>query len=199
MEQGNKFGLVRWLAIAGAAVAVAFGVVSGPGTAISASAGLIRQASPGETEILASRVDGGRLSDESTNAGSATAPAAPVVNRIVSEDGTLDVAVGVYSDCSGHTPVKADRAELDECVAGRAYFLGHNPGVFTPLLALGVGSRITWFDGQGLAHRMIVVARRDTLWSSGLARPVSASVVAQFQTCLTPDGAVDRVLDAVAV
>ena len=120
-------------------------------------------------------------------------------NRLVSADGTLDVLVGSYGDCTGASPISADHADLDSCFPGRAYFVGHSPGAFSPLLHMHAGAEITWFDAEGNANRFRIVAERDFRRNSGwlsLARP---DVAAQFQTCLTADGALDLILDAVRV
>jgi hypothetical protein len=119
-------------------------------------------------------------------------------NLLTSADGTLNTAVGVYSDCSGATAVPTDRAAVDTCVRGRTYFVGHNEGVFTPLMHMDVGSVLTWYDSRGVVHRYRVVAVRDT---AGGARPLTTTthrVAAQFQTCAVSDGSVVRILDAVA-
>jgi hypothetical protein len=119
-------------------------------------------------------------------------------NLLTSADGTLHTGVGVYSDCTGAAPVPVDIAAVDTCVHGRTYFVGHNQGVFTPLMHMGPGSLITWYDARGAIHRYRVVAVRDT---GGGAHPLvttSRRVDAQFQTCAAADGSVDRILDAVA-
>jgi hypothetical protein len=103
----------------------------------------------------------------------------------------------VYSDCSGRTEVSHAVAQVDTCVGGRTYFVGHNPGVFTPLLSETVGSVITWWDSSGVAHRLRVVASRTWMRDDGVPPMVSGAVVAQFQTCLVLDGSKDLILDAV--
>jgi hypothetical protein len=133
----------------------------------------------------------------------AAAPAPPPPpptphSRLLSEDGRLDTGVGVYSDCRGTTEVSHAVAAVDTCIGGRTYFVGHNPGVFTPLLAETVGSAVTWWDGNGTAHRLRIVARRDWMRDDGVPPMVSGAVVAQFQTCLVADGSRDLILDAVA-
>lgn len=133
-----------------------------------------------------------------SHTGSAPAAGGPR-NLLTSGDGTLDTAVGVYGDCSGATPVPTDRAAVDTCIRGRTYFVGHNLGVFTPLMHMGVGSILTWYDARGAVHRYRVVAVRDTPGNG--AHPLITTtrrVVAQFQTCAVTNGSVDRILDAVA-
>jgi hypothetical protein len=129
-----------------------------------------------------------------------TLPAGPA-NTLLSGDGTLDTTVTTYADCSGATELTHDTAAIDTCVNGRIYFVGHNAGVFTPLLDLGVGSVITWYDSGGAAHRLRIVSVRDNwLRDNGVPPLANGNVVAQFQTCETayPDGSHDRILDAVA-
>jgi hypothetical protein len=125
------------------------------------------------------------------------APPAPPHSRLVSADGRLDTGVGVYSDCSGNAVLTHAVAAVDTCVTGRTYFVGHNPGVFTPLMAETVGAVITWYDGAGSAHPLRIVAVRHWNRSDGVPPMVSGAVVAQFQTCLVADGSRDVILDAV--
>jgi hypothetical protein len=125
-------------------------------------------------------------------------PPATPHSRLLSDDGRLDTGVGVYSDCRGTTEVSHAVAAVDTCIGGRTYFVGHNPGVFTPLLSETVGSVVTWWDGNGTAHRLRIVARRDWMRDDGVPPMVSGAVVAQFQTCLVADGSRDLILDAVA-
>jgi hypothetical protein len=122
-------------------------------------------------------------------------------NTLRSADGSLDTTVSTYADCSGATELTHSEAAVDTCVSGRTYFVGHNSGVFTPLLSLGVGDVITWYDNGGAAHRLRIVAVRDNwLRDNGVPPLANGNVVAQFQTCETayPDGSHDRILDAVA-
>jgi hypothetical protein len=73
--------------------------------------------------------------------------------------------------------------------------VGHNPGVFTPLMHMGVGAIITYYDGAGSAHTWRVVSVRNWNRSDGAPPATEGDVVAQFQTCVTWDGSVDRILD----
>ena len=121
-------------------------------------------------------------------------------NQLVSTDGSLDTGVTTYSDCSGATELTHAEAAIDTCVTGRTYFVGHNAGVFTPLLGLGVGDTITYYDNEGAAHRLRIVSVRDNwLRADGVPPLANSDVVAQFQTCETayPDGSHDRIIDAV--
>jgi len=129
--------------------------------------------------------------------GGAPAPGGPV-NLLTSADGTLRTAVGVYSDCSGAAPVPVDMAAVDTCVHGRTYFVGHNQGVFTPLMHMGPGSLLTWYDARGVVHRYRILAVRDTPGGAHPLVTTSRRVDAQVQTCALADGSVDRILDAVA-
>ena len=123
-------------------------------------------------------------------------PAPAPRDRLRTPDGALDVPVGVYSDCSGLTEVSHQGAAIDTCMPGRLYFIGHNPGPFTPLRDLGVGSKLVYYDGAGMPHGWRIVATR--AWSrwSGAPPLASSSVVAQFQTCITLDANWDEILDA---
>jgi hypothetical protein len=121
-------------------------------------------------------------------------PAEPVrgpSDRLVSADGSLNVAVGVYADCSGTSPIDAVRADVDTCFVDRTYFVGHSPGVFSPLL------NMTWYDHVGAPHPLRVVSQRDLPRSTPSLQLTGGDVAAEFQTCLTADGSLDRILDAV--
>ena len=124
-------------------------------------------------------------------------PPPPPRNRLRTADGALDVPVGIYTDCTGMAPVSYAGAAIDTCLGGRYYFIGHNPGPFTPLRNLGVGSVIVYYDGGGMPHGWRIVATRT--WSRWWGSPplASADVVAQFQTCITLDANWDEILDAV--
>ncbi|HEY2702240.1 MAG TPA: hypothetical protein VGL20_00980 [Candidatus Dormibacteraeota bacterium] len=127
-------------------------------------------------------------------------PPAPVVlrNQLTSGDGTLHTAVGVYSDCSGRSELTHAMAAIDTCIPGPQYFVGHNAGVFTPLMHMGVGSIITYYDGGATAHVWRVVSvRGDWRSANGVPPATEGDVVAQFQTCVVPDGSIDRILDVV--
>jgi hypothetical protein len=128
-------------------------------------------------------------------------PPAPVVlrNRLTGGGG-LDTAVGVYGDCSGHSELTHAMAAIDTCISGPQYFVGHNVGVFTPLMRMGVGAIITYYDNSSIAHVWRVVSvRPNWVSANGVPAVTGADVVAQFQTCVVPDGSVDRILDVVAV
>jgi len=130
----------------------------------------------------------------------AAPPPAPVqlFNHLTSGDGSLNTAVGVYSDCSGRTELTHAAAAIDTCIPGPTYFVGHNVGVFTPLMHLGVGAIITYYDGNGTAHvwRVAYVIPNWTA-ANGVPPAQGPGVVAQFQTCVVADGSVDRILDVV--
>jgi hypothetical protein len=181
-----------------------------PGSSLTISAVLILAATAGSLWItgdLGRRAVAANVSAPSTVIrpqqvhGLPTAPTTGPRNLLVSADGSLDTPVTVYDDCSGQAELTHTAAAIDTCVGGRTYFVGHNAGVFTPLLDLGVGDLITWYDDHGAAHRLrIVRARDDWVRDDGVPPLATAAVVAQFQTCETayPDGSRDRILDAVA-
>jgi hypothetical protein len=117
---------------------------------------------------------------------------------LTSDDRTLRAGVGTYTDCSGRTPLQKGEAAIDTCITGRRYFLGHNYGVFTPLLHMQPGDHLEWTDGRSVRHRLRIVAVRDWVPSDGAPPVVEPDVVAQFQTCVKEDGSLERILDAVA-
>jgi hypothetical protein len=93
----------------------------------------------------------------------------------------LDTAVGLYHDCSGKTELTDAEAAIDTCVTDQTYFVGHNIGVFSPVMLLSVGDVVTYTDATGMRHPWTVTALRDV----PINTPPShwAGVVAQMQTC----------------
>ncbi len=132
-------------------------------------------------------------------AASRALPSSVHANWLEASSRAVDTAVTVYGDCSGQAPVPLGQAAVDTCVSGRLYFVGHNPGVFGGLLDAQVGTRLTYYDQSGRAHSYAVVKVRDWRREAGVPPPATGAVVAQFQTCVTPDGSIDRILDAVSV
>jgi len=126
------------------------------------------------------------------------APAAPR-DLLSSDDGALRTTVGVYRDCSGISAIPANEASLWTCVPGRLYFVGHNPGVFAPLMRMHVGDRLTYADAAGAIHRYQIVRIESWGRADGFPPPASSRVVAQLQTCITRDGWSDRIVDVVEV
>ncbi|MDQ6856000.1 MAG: hypothetical protein M3Z57_02860, partial [Candidatus Dormibacteraeota bacterium] len=62
----------------------------------------------------------------------------------------LNTLVGAdYTDCSGTSAVTHDVAVIDTCHTSAVLFIGHNRGVFTPLLSYVVGDVIVWYDQAG--------------------------------------------------
>ena len=134
----------------------------------------------------------------------ASAPVAlPVpANRLIGPG--LDVPVTLYTDCTAGTPLPRSSVALDTCMlpghsAAYAddYFLGHNPGQFSPLVNDPAGTVLTYFDSQGVAHRFAIAGHVDV--PGGTAPLPPPRTVAQFQTCLVPSGATIRVFYATAV
>lgn len=170
------------------------GMVAGTQAALAAShhtAPVARVVVPGTQDVSALQA----LADSAQVAADARNPH----NVVFTADRSVYTQVGIYDDCSGRTLLTHDAAALDTCVSGVRYFIGHNPGVFTGLMSAGVGSLIGYYDAGGHLHHLEVIAARTWLRRDGVPPPVRDGVVAQFQTCVTADGSVDRILDAVEV
>ena len=127
-----------------------------------------------------------------------TAAAPSYWNRLVTTDGSVNTGVGVYSDCSGSTPLARYEAAIDTCFRGVTYVVGHNPGVFTGLLSESVGSTLTYWDGAGTPHHLVIIGRRQWVAANGNIQPLAGATY-EFQTCLDLSGSVDWIFDAVAV
>ena len=61
-----------------------------------------------------------------------------------------------------------------------------------------MGDGLPWDDAKVRAHPRGSGAKRDAFWKAGRPKVAQDNVTAQFQTCLTIDGLVDRSLDAVS-
>ena len=124
------------------------------------------------------------------------APAGPSHrDYLTSDNGALNTAVSLYGDCAGQTPLTHATAAIDTCIQDRIYFVGHNPGVFTPLMSMGVGSVVTYWDDAGVPHRARIFAVFDWARTSGTpARTPGATM--EFQTCANADGSILRNLEA---
>ncbi len=117
-------------------------------------------------------------------------------NMLIGPHG-LNTRVGPdYTDCTGTSEVAHDSAQIYPCHTSAVLFLGHNRGVFTPLLSFVVGDVINWSDDGGL-HHLRIVAVRDV--SSSVWPPVLGTY--EFQTCLyaMTNSPMNRDLDAVEV
>lgn len=126
---------------------------------------------------------------------SATPP--PQRNQLTGPHG-LNTLVGPdYTDCTGTSEVALASAQIYPCHTTGVLFIGHNQGVFTPLLSFVVGDVINWSDGAGGLHHLRVVAVRDV--SSSVWPEVLGAY--EFQTCLYPmlNSPMNRYLDAVEV
>ena len=120
----------------------------------------------------------------------------PATDRLIGLG--VDTAVTNYADCSGQASVPRSTAAIDRCApSGLVYFLGHNPGVFSPLMSATVGQQITWFDSSGAPHQLKIISVRNVSRFDGFPSP-TAGAAAEFQTCATSDGSIDRILDAAA-
>lgn len=92
-----------------------------------------------------------------------------------------------YSDRSGSVIPAQGVATIDtRAGANNLYLLGHNPGVFSPLLGLGPGALVRYWDNAGRAHDFIVQSRTSVGRTD--VSPLLASygsLTLTLQTCLT--------------
>ncbi len=177
-----------------AAGLVAWAVVIGFAAGVRAPSGhtgvpVARVQVPGVENVLAL--------EQAAEQAQAAADARNPRNLLFTADRAVYTEVGSYTDCSGHAALTHATAAIDTCVTGLRYFIGHNPGVFTGLMRVGVGALIGYYDATGHLHRFEIVAARTWLRKDGVPPPAQVGEAAQFQTCVTADGSVDRILDAV--
>lgn len=120
----------------------------------------------------------------------------PYFDRLISSNGALNVSVSYYSDCSGATPLTRYGVAIDTCVHSYLYFVGHNPGPFTPAVGLPVGSEVTYWDGSGTPHAWVVTSKQDLPFDGGNDPAFfDQPAVAVFQTCATLDESWDWIID----
>lgn len=122
-----------------------------------------------------------------------TGPADPYHNALAGPHG-LSTGLTNYTDCTGRTPLTSAAAALDTCVTDRTYVVGHNPGVFTPLLQYQPGDVITFHNGAGQVDNWTIIGVRDWVYANGIP-PLQPGARGQLQTCLNASGSVDRILD----
>jgi hypothetical protein len=113
------------------------------------------------------------------------------------EGSGVNTPVTLYTDCTGQTPLTQTSAVIDPCIppaVGRdeLYFVGHNYGVFTPLLNAPDGTVMTYYDGSGVVHTFTIEGYVDVPWADGVPEP-PVGTAAQFQTCLDASGITIRV------
>jgi hypothetical protein len=83
-----------------------------------------------------------------------------------------------YLDCTGVTPLSRTTVYRDTCLPG-VYLVGHNPGVFTTLLSLRVGSEVS-YKGRTYTIRSVALRTPSTQWAEAQAHPA----VLTLQTCV---------------
>jgi hypothetical protein len=130
---------------------------------------------------------------------SAGAPAARVgANWVLIPRLGLSQPVGWYRDCMGRTAVPRWGTWREACAGvNNTYIMAHNPGIFTPILALRPGDIVLYGDPSGAVHTYRVtftsVVSNTELWPlSALAAPSLT-----LQTCWTWDGSRDFIVRAI--
>ncbi len=117
-------------------------------------------------------------------------------NRLVSSNGALNVPVGYYTDCAGQTPLSHYGVSIDTCVKHNLYFVGHNPGPFTPIVSMPIGTIITYWNPSGVPERWVVAQRIEVAFDNGedpafFDQPYPVT----FQTCATLNQQWDWLVD----
>jgi hypothetical protein len=122
------------------------------------------------------------------------APAPPRTNWLVG--GGVNAPVTWYSDCSGKTVPSYTSVSIDTCDTQVTYFLGHNYGLFTPLMSDGAGTHLTYYDGHGTAHGYVIEGYWDISRAGATFPSPPPGTVAEFQTCVNASATVVRVFYA---
>jgi len=95
-----------------------------------------------------------------------------------------------YRDCTGGSGLDRNVAARDWCAADAVvYLVGHNQGVFTPLLHLRAGDLARYWDASGVAvtYRIDHIDQVDYTATSGYMMDGSRPHLT-MQTCAVPDG-----------
>jgi hypothetical protein len=80
-------------------------------------------------------------------------PTGPRQNWVEVPSVGVSVAVGIYSDCTGQTPLTRATAARDTCVPATEVFLvGHRPGVFAALPGMPANAAVNYWDDAGVLH-----------------------------------------------
>jgi hypothetical protein len=105
-------------------------------------------------------------------------------------DVQLGVSVADYADCAGRQPLQRSTAARDRCMAAPLVWLvGHNPGVFTPLLGLNRGGEVDYWDSSGDPQRYDVVdIKRLSAFAAASYATDHGHPHLVLQTCAVPDG-----------
>lgn len=156
--------------------------------------------SPSVSEPLAATA-----SVQTISAPPAPAPARPVApavraNNIVIPRLGLNQPVGWYGDCLGRAAVPRWGTWRWSCAgANNIYVMAHNPGIFTPILALHAGDIVEYGDPSGRVHTYRVTST--TIVSNTQLWPLGATAVSSLtlQTCWTWDGSRDFIVRAVEI
>src|SRR2546423_3109716 len=128
------------------------------------------------------------------------APAVVRANTIVIPRLGLNQPVGWYRDCLGGAAVPRWGTWRWSCAgANNIYVMAHNPGVFTPILALHVGDIIRYGDPSGRVHTYRVssttIVSNTQMWPLG----ATAASTLTLQTCWTWDGSRDFIVRALEI
>jgi hypothetical protein len=112
----------------------------------------------------------------------------------------LSQSIVDYRDCTGQVPVPRDSGARDWCsAADRVWLVGHNPGVFTPLLNTHTGDLVRYWDNNGSASTNRIVSIQTVLRTAGPACIGESDPGLVLQTCAVLDGSVDWIYRTVPV
>jgi hypothetical protein len=114
----------------------------------------------------------------------------------------LSVAVLGYDDCTGRTALTRSAAVHDHCTpAAVTALVGHNPGVFTPLLSTHDGDILLYRTEAGVdrTYRLRGAPVRDSPTAAAAATQDSSFAHMVLATCAVPDSSSYWVFVAVPV
>lgn len=143
--------------------------------------------------------DGSSATDPSAE-GSSEAASTPTTCCVISVNGTSMGYVGSYKTSSAPASGAGLWLGSDSTTDGSwGYFIGHNPGSFSCVMSLGVGSPITVWDSEGASRTYHVVTAftvpDTTYWEDIAGRVTGYGESVILQTCVG-DGANYRIVVA---
>jgi hypothetical protein len=131
---------------------------------------------------------------------SGPAPAPRPGSRLLVPSVGLQVGLVDYTDCSGNAPMTRVSAVHYTCTpAAVTQFVGHNPGVFTPMLNTHAGDRLV-YQHDGVEVDYILGAERRVSPAEAAAASQDGSYThAVIATCAEPDSSAYWIFTATPV
>jgi hypothetical protein len=162
--------------------------LAAPADAAPANVGTAAAPSPGDTQVTTAAGAPVHLPVFGESNGGAPAPAPRAGSVLTVPSVGLQVGVVDYGDCSGNTAMTRTSAVHFLCTPSAVTtFVGHNPGVFTPLLRTHTGDQVVYRHDGVQDTYVIRSQQRVTPEQAAAASQDGSYVHAVFATCAEPD------------